>query len=309
MSSSWESVCKNARADLPKKDFPSEEELKKLGHCDTEALYYGIAIPPDYIKARHCALSRKDDGVFAGPAILMMLYGNGQGVERNLDLALRFACEIQAAPAETMARIALIQDMKTDSHKKIELCETITSGSMMGFCAQHQERMAQVQKSSRLKVLSEKISEKNRLLFSNLEKASQEFIKTRSTQEIDGSGTAAAAYITEEEGILSEDYIQMLEAYSKGKAHTYTEKDLQEREKKMQELLEKIVSHKKKSESYYGELSPEKIKLTQSAWEKYRDAFGVFAAAEYKGVREYSVKAWLTAKRVHMLKNIAKYLD
>ena len=44
--------------------------------------------------------------MFEGPGILAMLYANGQGVPRNYDLAIRFACEGDwTAEAEQELRI------------------------------------------------------------------------------------------------------------------------------------------------------------------------------------------------------------
>src|ERR1700738_2989397 len=90
-------------SDFPKTDFPKlidtsyskQEELKING---SYKFYYGIGVPVDYVKARQLAfvemaLNKHKDAShpFAGASILMMLYANGFGVDRNLDLSIRLA--------------------------------------------------------------------------------------------------------------------------------------------------------------------------------------------------------------------------
>jgi hypothetical protein len=61
------------------------------------------------VRARQCACpertSRADTGGFSGNTMLMIIYANGVGAERNLDLATTLACRLDGAPAEEDGRL------------------------------------------------------------------------------------------------------------------------------------------------------------------------------------------------------------
>src|SRR5262249_39964321 len=144
-----------AVASLPAADQPSPGEVEALATCDAEALYYGIGRSSDYAEARRCAYAqRRGDGapVFGGPEILLMIYANGKGVPRNLDIATQFACEVGGAEAELGGRIAHLTRLRGASQPPdLDICDDVTSGFMGGHCAAHAERVAKVQRDARLK--------------------------------------------------------------------------------------------------------------------------------------------------------------
>ena len=61
------------------------------------------------MRDRQCAYlehtSRADAGGFSGNTMLMIIYANGVGAERNLDLATTLACRLDGAPAEEDGRL------------------------------------------------------------------------------------------------------------------------------------------------------------------------------------------------------------
>lgn len=96
----WKQVCQRAVAvALSPHTFAHPRSENWLRHCDSEALYYGFAAPPDFPAALQCAYYERAHpkpsmgDPFYGPGVLMMLYANGKGVPRDYDLAIRFACE------------------------------------------------------------------------------------------------------------------------------------------------------------------------------------------------------------------------
>ena len=90
-----EPMCKKFNTlTIPAADLPTAEEKKALQGCSATNLYYGIGTPIDYVKARQCAFSKKNDQVdlLNDYDILAMIYANGQGIKKNLGLATQFAC-------------------------------------------------------------------------------------------------------------------------------------------------------------------------------------------------------------------------
>ena len=81
----------------PKADRPSAAAAAALKGCDSEALYYGIGMKADPVKARHCAFLERDagdQGTFGGSLMLMTIYANGIGAPLDLAAATPLACGI-----------------------------------------------------------------------------------------------------------------------------------------------------------------------------------------------------------------------
>src|SRR5471032_2984865 len=105
--------------------------------CDASALYYSklnqVATPPaEWQTVRACASAKADS------AVLMMLYANGFGVPRDVDLALHYACQLEAAKAEMEARVAHLaaaRGIDRPFAQPFDQCDDITSGYMEAVCA------------------------------------------------------------------------------------------------------------------------------------------------------------------------------
>jgi hypothetical protein len=305
-TATWEETCKNVKdLTMPASD-QIPENVKAPEKCDAEALYYGIGAKADPVAARYCAISQvRDEIVFGGNAILMMLYANGIGVTRNFDLAIHHACLVGGAPAEVEARVKHLLDLKAKKWdgRDFDLCDDITSGFMGGHCAAHRARLVSVQRDKRLAAIADKVPAEHKSLFDALLSASDGFVNVRVDNEVDLSGTARSAFQIKERTILNEDFIQMLEAYAKGKGRRYSEKEASELDNKMKQALAAIQKIPAEVQKGWGTVTGQKIETTQKTWEVYRDAFATYASARDKKVTPSSVKAWLTAKRIHMLKS------
>ncbi len=56
-------ICRRLGASvIPSADRPSASEAKRLKDCDSQALYYGEGMSPDYVKARLCAIVEDERG-------------------------------------------------------------------------------------------------------------------------------------------------------------------------------------------------------------------------------------------------------
>ncbi len=302
-NSEWQKVCESIKA------ITDENVIEGNMNCDAEALYYGIGMNSDPIEARHCALrTKKDSPVFGGDAILMMIYANGFGVERDLNRAIHYACRLEGSEMEMRGRIGHLQQLKAENWQghNFDLCDDITSGAMMGACTAHFSRMEEVERDKRFLAISQKVPSHLKNLFDKLKSASDDFIKTRSRKEIDLSGTARVMFIINEENILRKDFVEMLEAFANGKSRQYTVIQFRDRDAKLEKILTIIQAKKSKNDVYQGyECASQSdcVQQTQKKWVIYRDSFAAYAAAQNPKVKEYSVKAWLTIKRIHMLQN------
>jgi len=237
----------------------------------------------------------------------MTLYANGVGATRSFELALRFACALDGAPAEMSGRIAHLEKLR-DTHwtgSDFSLCDDISSGYMSGQCAAQAEQLKQAARGDRMGAFEAQVSPAAKAAFDHLRVANEAFIAARVQNEIDLSGTARSAFMVREESIQREDLLQMLEAYAKGKGHKYSAKQLDEEADKERTLFAK-TQHADVTAQPWGTVTPAGIAAAEAAWQGYRDAFAAFISLQYPAVPAASAKAWLTVKRAHMLKSFAQ---
>ena len=152
--------CKKVKiTDFPAKDRPSAFAREQLKGKQSYKYYYGIGVAVDYVKARRIAFIEMEkkgnnEGDFEGSSILMMLYANGFGVKRNLDLSIRLACaNVGGANAEVEGRVQHLKEMKSDGSDEVfDICDDITSGYMEGMCQSIHSEKADIER--KLKVNS-----------------------------------------------------------------------------------------------------------------------------------------------------------
>ncbi|MGB3167667.1 MAG: hypothetical protein WBA68_12920 [Alteraurantiacibacter sp.] len=144
-----QAICASVRgAQPPSVDFPGVHETEALAGCSSRDLWYGIGVEEDRVAALQCALLERQrdadtfaaDGVspypiLSGSGILAMAYANGEGAERDLDIALHMACEQQGAPAEMELWITALDEMRRGvGSEEFAMCDWITSGRAGGVC-------------------------------------------------------------------------------------------------------------------------------------------------------------------------------
>ena len=130
-------ACERVR-DLqpPASDRADPAQAAGLADSEVEALYYGIGMAADPVQARQCALRNVDSVgadnafLFAGNDLLLTIYANGVGAERDLELATALACRMRGAIAEVHGRVSHLQAMKdsADPGTGFHFCDDITSG-------------------------------------------------------------------------------------------------------------------------------------------------------------------------------------
>ncbi|MDD3182991.1 MAG: hypothetical protein PHD48_09335, partial [Alphaproteobacteria bacterium] len=109
-----QAVCDKAHERVyPPQDSPLPADSTALRGCSSRNLYYGIKTPVDYKKARACAFVEVQNEETVGAYVLMMVYANGYGVSKDLDLALKGACEGGGDPAEIKRRVQHLTELKT----------------------------------------------------------------------------------------------------------------------------------------------------------------------------------------------------
>jgi uncharacterized protein YecT (DUF1311 family) len=294
--------------------IPQEDIGTAPADCDAQALYYGIdgqGRGQDFVAARHCAYGSPSDGdsllhdglMFGGSGVLMMLYANGQGVERNIPLAKRFACEYDGAPAETEGRLHHLDEIARGVDKEtLDICDDITSGMMMGFCSYRDAEFARNILNERWPALQACWTPAQRSTLAALRKAADAFFDSASGNEVDMSGTARSAFATDAYEALDIALLEDVERFEKGDRPGEKPGDSAAADKALNAAYKRTLAKLASAKSYgafteYGTIDADGVRETQRLWLPYRDAWVAFAAARYPDTPADAWRAWLSNTR------------
>lgn len=301
---SKELCARSATATFPVGDRPSEAEQAKLPRTDSRRLYYGIGVPVDYVAARHAAfveLDRSDSSVFGDATILLMLYANGYGTPKNIDLAIKLACELGGAPMEIAGRVQHLDALRTGpGSTPFDFCDDVTSGFMEGHCEGLSEERRDVERVRELHALAASWPKPQRELLRKLRVASEAFWQARAGNELDLSGTARGAIITQEEAAGRQALLDALRGFERG--------DLPQLGSSEYALVERELNRAYRSaltQDLSGStITPEGIRATEKRWIVLRDAWLSFGALRYPEVPPEAWKVWLSSARTAQLKEL-----
>ena len=287
---------------------------KAWPNCDSYKSYSGIGRKVDFGAARRCAWSERaaieagleprytTASVFGGSAMLTVLYANGDGVTRDIPLALRFACEAGGAPAEIGLRVKQIESLREKSPStSFGFCDDITSGFMQGFCAAYDSEIADQKRADAWKTLIAHWPESQRGAFSIVDKAEQAYAKAHAGGEIDLSGTARGMFEIDAEQTLRGDFLAAVESFEKGKLPNGTAALAAEADAHLNAAYRKALADAEAHKSEYGAVQPDGIRKTERAWLKYRDSWIAFARVHYPGVSGHAWLALLSNDRTSVL--------
>lgn len=299
-------ICRRLKGRrAPASDAPDPATAAKLKGCDSEALYYGIGMKADPVRARQCAfIEMEGEGasVFSGRTMLMTVYANGLGGTRDLDLATHFACEIDGAPAESHGRILHLQELKAKnwSGRDFHYCDDITSGLAMGYCADHGAAISGARRDAALAGLTDRWNGAEKQAFASLREAHAAFVEAHGNGELDLAGTARAAMQIGAEERLRDELIDMLQRLTKGAAPRFGQERFRAADANLNSAYRKRLNDAAQAD-HVGAVNRGGIRDAQRTWLRYRDSFLAFARIKFPEVPRESLAAWLTEKRVAML--------
>ena len=299
-------LCRKLRTrEPPRSDRPDAATAASLKGCDSEALYYGIGVQADPVRARQCAFleaEREDGGVFSGRIMLMTIYANGRGAKRDLDVATHLACGIEGAAMESHGRVTHLAELKKKGWKgqDFHFCDDITSGLAMGYCASHAARMAAPRREAALAAMSAGWSAPAKQAFARLRAAHSAYVEAHGSGEVDLSGTARAAMVIEAEEALRDELIEVLERLRSGRALPTPATRLAAEDAQLNAAYRRRLEATR-GETYPGGVTSEGVRDAERAWLRYRDAFLAFAAIQFPRVPRNELAAWLTRQRTALL--------
>lgn len=289
----------------PPRDRPSASEIQALNGCSSEALYYGIGRPADPDAARKCAFIEEPDDQpiqpFSGRAMLMVIYANGVGAERDLDVAIHLACGLDGAPAEAHGRIMHLVERRDSGRRDRDFhyCDDITSGLAGGYCAGHEAAIAGQRRAAELERLTSGWTAAERRAMERLREAHQAYADAHGAGEVEQTGTLRVALTINAEEYLHELFLDNLRLLARGRAPQSDRAQFAAADRALNSAYRERIRDEFFDEP--GAVTREGIRNAQRAWIQYRDAFVAFAAIKFPGTSRDSLAAWLTRQRTEML--------
>jgi uncharacterized protein YecT (DUF1311 family) len=320
-------VCKEAA----KTPLPAEAALiaqpKKWPQCISYILYSD----KDYSAARRCAweerLAFQTHNLdpqnwlsldFGGSAVLAVLYANGEGVERNIPLAIRFTCELNGW-GKSPSWMDSLQRMEKDPSVKEELsiCDDSTGGRGAGLCAEYDAQIAVHHREEKLRRLTKGWSETQKSKFERLAKAKEDFALASGAYAGHFVGTLHDWYAVDAAESVRKEFIANLENFESGHLPVGAEIDYKNADAELNQAYRQKLADSEDSAEEVAKKSyetedvkkmaadePEYIRNLERAWLKYRDAWIDFALLRYPSINKYAWLTLLTKEQTESLRKI-----
>ena len=294
-------------SEFPKKDLPpSGFKRKGLKVKESYKYYYGIGVPVDYVMARYLAFREMRDSIentFGAGAILIMLYANGFGVTRNIDLSEKLALgNIWAAPAEQGYRQKHLEKIRSGEDTSVfDICNDITSGLMSGLCAWLGFEMVQARRDRTLDSVIHTWPRQDSLAYVKLRHVANNFFQARSSDEVDLSGTAREAFEEEEQDSLEQNFLDKILKANTCNFPKYSPDEFSKADRELNSVYSKVMQWKDTLD--WGTVTKEQIKGVEEKWIHYRDAWVAFGLIRCPELSGDSWKALFTKERISQLKD------
>jgi uncharacterized protein YecT (DUF1311 family) len=313
------------RVPIPAADLPSPADRLRLAKCSPYELYDGDpkdtkGLTPNVVDARKCAFLRRDANSSATAAVsssedmdsdepldtLAMIYANGKGVPRNLDLALRFVCEEDPGAglrSEQVRRLMRIEAESTpvDFDGLCEVAPRIDPRSVRCYRKDLIPKWQEYHR--RFSAFTSGWSERERQALVVLADAEDKLFwldrpEYDSPHNLDGQ--IEGGYES------AESLLEALEQVAKHPPR-FTLGEYKKADVELNATYRKALqaAHLNQADkeglpaSEYGEM---KIRQAERAWLAYREAWVAFGAVKWPLVSADSWRAWLTLQRSEELK-------
>lgn len=271
--------------------------------------YYGLGVPVNYKLARFVAFREfqreEHEEPFEGAAILMMLYANGFGVARNVDLAIRLACaNVVCSPAEFEHRKEHLETLRADTTMGVfDICDDITSGYMEGFCQSLVSERREIDRAAELEATTGKWSAQEKAAFKSLGEVAETYFNTAADDEVDQSGTARAAMTLQAYDGLKDNYIEKIHSADSCSFASCSHADYKAADDSLNTVYKALM---RADDDLWGTVNKEGIRATEQAWIDYRDAWISFMKTKCPQTPTWTLKTLLTRDRTEDLKSLVE---
>ena len=348
---SWQATCTRYR-NTPLPSSLRAPQTPNSKSCISVSSYYGLGIPVDYTEARRCAVLERagvpthavtaitpqdapDRIGIEGPTMLAMLYGNGDGVPRNKDLALRFACEAIDAgaiappyysepdnPDEDQAIfpkllsdiVAAGKDTRAHPNEKIDMCNYVEQqGRLLSTCDYIVRLREGLQRRAEIESFADRFTPDQKTAYLRLVAAFEAYAVAHDDNEIVVLGHYPSTARWERQPLQEQQFIAEMRQFESGDLPTYTadEYAVADRDLNAQyrEAMQTAGQPNPKLPDDIPRPPADNLRNTERLWLSYRDSWVTFGRLRYTQVSAASWLTWATHSRLEELKSFGELLS
>jgi uncharacterized protein YecT (DUF1311 family) len=302
-----DAVCELAeKIPNPQSDL-QQDGTNAVEHCNVWNMYYGVGQPVDLRGARYCAYSNlggEDSSEInvEAPAVLAMIYAGGKGVAANLQLAVKFACEIKEGWGDNSDLVKMLDAKQKEGVTRVDLdvCDAPTGREMgYGCLMRDQDRVAD-EATTAEKRFDGVGDSAQQAAFELLLQARQGLLYAHTAEEPTGTVGLAQESISEETD-AQKMWARDLNYLADGKPPRYTEQEFAKADAALNVAYRDARATKCASD--YCTTS-EQVLQAERAWLAYREAWVSYANLRWPKVSPDSWRTLLTIERTKMLHEI-----
>lgn len=302
----WYRQCMAVQSMAPP---PQDLPVRPPAPCDATALYYDAldrqpAGSAAWKQVRECAIAMDDK------TVLMMLYANGFGVQKNLPLATKYACSLNTlvAKAEMEARVAYLS--AGNSSKRFDFCDHITSGANGALCASVAEQRNQSRRNARLANIERRLPSAARQALGELRRSAQAYV-TRI--ETDMHGTAAVGLAIDQQGRMMDEFVEDVSNALAGTPAQGSEGELEQVNAALENRFRAVLAMPAADGNDPGRIGQATItradvEKAQAAWHAYAKAWQPFLAACACKTDPVALQTMLAKRRIDWLDSMMGYM-
>ena len=234
-----------------------------------------------------------------------MVYANGEGTPRDLDMARRFVCENkQAAPEEIERRLQLIDKIAASPQAapRFDLCTTASTGPTWGWCAGLQLRIHDAKRYDELVAMVDKLTPQQQESFKALQTAEAAYETARCTKEVDQSGLAGWTRQLQEQDKIRAQFVSDFRLFSQPDFKQPVEFPVVDA--MVAKDNGKLVAKGSATALGSTTITVAGVEETQAAWMKYRDAWRAFEGSVNPTVSGDAVATQITRERLAHLRKL-----
>ncbi len=299
-----QAICRSVRSrEPPTTDAPDAEMRVSLRGCRSEALYYGIGMTADPVRARLCAFVEAEAAMpeepFHGRGMLMTIYANGVGAARDLDVATHLACGLNVGTADMVGRIDRLSRLQAENWAvdDFDFCDDTVTDPGMFACAAREARRSRAGREATVRAISLDWTVAERQRLSEVERLFESYLESQVAE----SWTTGTLDNMMQHGIhqsLRDEHTNMLGQLAAGEAVPQLAGLAGQEERLHRARLALEASFRERE---FTSRPADAGDQAQQAWLDYRDAFLELAETRFPEASRDGLAAWLTAQRADLL--------
>jgi uncharacterized protein YecT (DUF1311 family) len=239
-----------------------------------------------------------------GSLILADIYANGAGVPRNLPLAMRFACESEAQTAELALPEMKKLEVQPHPSKRFELCDYAATTFSGNFCMGYEQEKVDDGRERYYRSLKRSMTPEQKSAFDVLLAARKAYI-AKHAEEVDKGGTIHTIRMMQSQNILEDLFRVELVHFERKKWPSLTKMQIDGADgllrRQYEATMQKLMTQPR--EEGDGAVSATQLAGVQAVWERYRDAWVVFARVRYPDAVD-AIRAQIVLDRYRWLKTM-----